>query len=159
MSACVRIRTAPRAPIITMLRTVSTPLLPLRSCRTRIPENSLPMFSQLFAGANEGDHSMESLPSMEQVKICFDVTEPAARPTLERTAATRRLLEHPSHSERAAWSFRLWGYAARSSLATKLSGRGRFGPFLRSQPELSRWPRCPTEACQYLSRMAGTVPN
>ena len=56
------------APIITMLRTVSTPLLALSFPLAQDHGQSPARFSLLFAGAYEPDHSLEPLPPMEEVK-------------------------------------------------------------------------------------------
>src|ERR1700676_1061053 len=51
-------------PIITMLRTASTPTVPLAQNRGQSPDR----FSHPFAGAYERDQSLEPLPPMEEVK-------------------------------------------------------------------------------------------
>ena len=56
------------APIITMLRTVSTPLSALSFPLAQDHGQSPARFSLLFAGAYERGHSLEPLPPMEEVK-------------------------------------------------------------------------------------------
>jgi hypothetical protein len=56
------------APIITMLRTVSTPLSAPSFRLAQDHGQSPPRSSLLFAGAYERDHSLQPLPPMEEVK-------------------------------------------------------------------------------------------
>jgi hypothetical protein len=59
------------APIITMLRTVSTPLQTASFLLYQDPGKSPAHFSHVFAGAYEGDHRIARLPPMEEVKTLF----------------------------------------------------------------------------------------
>jgi hypothetical protein len=58
-------------PIITMLRTESTPFLTASFVLNQDPGKSPAHFNPLFAIANERDHSVELFPPMEQVKTLF----------------------------------------------------------------------------------------
>ncbi len=59
------------APIITMLRTVSAPVLATPFLANQDPGKSSAHFSYVFAGANERDPGMELLPPVKEVKTLF----------------------------------------------------------------------------------------
>ena len=150
-------------PTVTMLRTVSTPL-PAASFLYQDPGNSPALFSPLFAGADESDHTMGRLLPMEEVKILFFTRSSmllvqlwGGRLQLDAFQSTLHTQNVPLDplSYRGTQGFR----SARQSYpggpsSVHLSGFSlsfHFGRDARTGLQ--------TEAWRYLSRIVGTVVN
>ena len=128
------------APVITVFRAESTPLLAPSFLLARNREKSLAHSSLRFPGPYDRDQAGASLAGGKAQDFDFHAVEPAARPTLGREAPAGRLSEYAGYSEWAVWRFRVRRHAGLSSSSTKFSGWVAFGPSLRPQSELSFWP-------------------
>jgi hypothetical protein len=149
------------APIITMLRTVSTPLSALSFPLAQDHGQPTARFSLLFAGAYERDHSLEPLPPLEEVKNL--ILKLSSLPLVQFWGGRLQLdaFQSTLHSQNVQLGH--LGYGGMQGFRPPAQGYpgGPRSPRLTLSFHFGRDARTgnPAEAWRSLSRIVGTVLN